>query len=517
MKIRTRLRLNTFISLGVVILIMLSLSWSFREIFSAERNMELVDEMRQFAFDRILLRDDYLLHHEKRAAAQWHTKSEALRSLLEHADNHFEREEDRALLQEARKDFNATYSIFAKVIEDHQKRELVARQELAFSRAESRLISQVFLKAYSLTDNINRLHEAVRTVETRALNQGIIIIAIFIISGIMAIIINSGFTNKTLSKRIAALGKGIAIIGAGDLDYRIAAEGDDELSALAQANNEMASKLKKSYTSMENLQEEVVERKKAEEALTHQTVELKRSNEELQQFAYIASHDLQEPLRMIASYLQLIEKRYKGQLDKDADEFIAFAVEGASRLQDMISGLLAYSRVQTKGKPLEEVNCSEVFGKAISNLKVAIEESGALITADRLPVVIGDPVQLVQVFQNLLSNSIKFRAEGLPRVHVSAEKKGEESVFSVKDNGIGIAPEYRDRIFNIFQRLHGREYPGVGIGLSLCRRIVERHGGRIWFESEVGKGTTFYFTIPIKEEKRDEQSEPHEADRYPAR
>ncbi len=243
------------------------------------------------------------------------------------------------------------------------------------------------------------------------------------------------------------------------------------------------------------------ERESAKKEIEKTVEELRRSNEELKQFAYIASHDLQEPLRMIASYLQLIERRYKGKLDKDADEFIAFAVDGANRLQNMIIGLLAYSRVGTKGKPFEEINCSEVLGNAISNLKIAIEESGALVTADRLPDIKADAGQLIQVLQNLMANAIKFRLEDPPRIHVSAVKKEAEWVFSVRDNGIGIAPEYKDRIFNIFQRLHGKEYPGVGIGLSLCRRIVERHGGRIWFESETGKGTTFYFTIPIKEDK----------------
>jgi signal transduction histidine kinase len=241
------------------------------------------------------------------------------------------------------------------------------------------------------------------------------------------------------------------------------------------------------------------ELERAHEEIKKTVAELRRSNEELKQFAYIASHDLQEPLRMIASYLQLIERRYKGKLDKDADEFIAFAVEGASRLQNMIIGLLAYSRIETQGKPLEEVNSAEVLGNAISNLKIAIEESKTLITEDHLPVVKADAVQLVQVFQNLMANAIKFRREYPPRIHVSAVLEGTEWVFSVRDNGIGIDQEFKGRIFDIFQQLHGKEYTGVGIGLSLCRRIVERHGGRIWCESETGKGTTFYFTIPTKE------------------
>ncbi|MBI4826837.1 MAG: GHKL domain-containing protein [Nitrospirae bacterium] len=247
-----------------------------------------------------------------------------------------------------------------------------------------------------------------------------------------------------------------------------------------------------------------LEREKSAEEIRKYTEELKRSNKELQQFAYIASHDLQEPLRMIASYLQLIERRYKGNLDKDADEFIAFAVDGANRLQEMIIGLLAYSRVETKGKPLAVVNSAEVLGNAVANLKLVIEESGALVTAETLPVIRADASQLLLVFQNLISNAIKFRGKDAPLIYISAEQKKEEWVFAVKDNGVGIEPEYKEKVFDMFQRLHGRKYPGVGIGLSLCRRIIERHKGRIWFESETGKGATFYFTIPIKEGEKNE-------------
>ena len=255
--------------------------------------------------------------------------------------------------------------------------------------------------------------------------------------------------------------------------------------------------------------QDITERKQVEDDLKQTLNVLRRSNEELKQFAYIASHDLQEPLRMIASYLQLIERRYKGKLDKDADEFIAFAVEGANRLQEMIVGLLAYSRVETKGNPFEKVDFSEILAKAILNLKIAIDESGAIIMNDELPAIEVDGSQFIQVFQNLIANSIKFKSSEPPLINISAKqiseiegsKNPDTWLFSVKDNGIGIDPQYQDRLFIIFQRLHRTEYPGVGIGLSLCKRIVERHGGHIWFESEVGNGTTFYFTIPIKEVK----------------
>jgi PAS domain S-box-containing protein len=245
---------------------------------------------------------------------------------------------------------------------------------------------------------------------------------------------------------------------------------------------------------------DVTQRRTAEDAVRRTAAELARSNAELEQFAYVASHDLQEPLRAIAGYCQLLQRRYVGRLDTDADEFIAFAVDGATRMQRLIEDLLCYSRVGTRGKPFEPTDCNAVFEQSLVNLKTAIAESGAQITRTDLPTVPGDRSQLEQLFQNLLSNAIKFRHDNPPRIRVGAEVEGDHWVFSFADNGIGIESRFADRIFAIFQRLHTRrEYPGTGIGLAICKKIVERHGGRIWMRSSPGKGSTFYFTLPMKE------------------
>ena len=238
------------------------------------------------------------------------------------------------------------------------------------------------------------------------------------------------------------------------------------------------------------LQQEIVARSETQAAL-------ERSNAEFEQLAYVASHDMQEPLRMIASYLQLLAKRYQGRLDADADEFIGYAVDGAKRMQALINDLLALSRLGTKARPFAPTDCNLVVRTALAELMVAIEESGAQISIGELPTVMGDETQLLQLFRNLVSNAIKFHGEAPPVVQLTAEQVDAWWKFSVRDNGIGIASEYFERIFILFQRLHGRsQYPGTGIGLAICKKIVERHGGHFELQSEPGRGSTFSFTLP---------------------
>lgn len=283
--------------------------------------------------------------------------------------------------------------------------------------------------------------------------------------------------------------KGVQRMKKGDYQYKIDYSGMKsapvELLQLCEAFNQMS----------QNIQDNELELKRQKE-------ELASSNAELEQFAYVASHDLQEPLRMVASYVQLLAKRYQGKLDQDADDFIYYAVDGSQRMQNLINDLLVFSRVGTKGKELRPVDFEVVLHHVLANLQHAIQESDARVTHDPLPTLMADSTQMVQLLQNLIGNAIKFRdANRVPIIHIGIKQQDKEWLFSVQDNGIGFDPRYRDRIFLIFQRLHNKtKYQGTGIGLSICKKIVERHGGKIWVESEAGHSTTFYFTLPDRGE-----------------
>ena len=232
--------------------------------------------------------------------------------------------------------------------------------------------------------------------------------------------------------------------------------------------------------------------------------ELARSNQDLEQFAYVASHDLQEPLRMVATYTQLLAERYRGKLDDNADKYIHYAVDGALRMQVLVQDLLAFSRAGRQDSALQNTDCNTVVQTALKNLQASVDDSKAKVVCEPLPVTVAHEMQLLQVFQNLIGNAIKFHGSNSPEIHISASKAGKEWVFSVADNGIGIDPEHANIIFAIFKRLHTRaEYPGSGIGLAICKKIIERQGGRIWVESQRGQGSTFKFTLPAREPGRE--------------
>ena len=268
----------------------------------------------------------------------------------------------------------------------------------------------------------------------------------------------------------------------------------DQDETLKQTNLELGKKEKIMLSLLEDLKE-------SEDNLKEIAEELKRSNEDLEQFAYIASHDLQEPLRMVASFTQLLQEEYKDKLGKEANEYIYYAVDGATRMQNLIRDLLEYAHIEKTDTSSELVNCTDIIKQVLINLQQVIKETNAEVTQDPLPTVMGSSIRLLQLFQNLIGNAIKYRGDNPPKIHIKAERKNAEWLFSIRDNGIGIDPKHSERIFQIFQRLHGREkYSGTGIGLALCKKIVEQHKGKLWVESILDKGSTFYFTLPTSPE-----------------
>jgi len=309
-------------------------------------------------------------------------------------------------------------------------------------------------------------------------NQGVITLNLFIIFsailGIIYIVLMIYFLDSQILSRLSRLSNDVNGIIKGEKKCaKVTVAGNDEISSLGIEINKM-------------LSSQELRKKK-----------LESSNKELEQFAYVVSHDLQEPLRMVDSYLSLIKRRYEGKLDDEADEFIEFAADGARRMKAMINDLLIYSRVETRGNSFKPTDINAIIENTKKNLKVAIEEKNGIIKSEHLPTVMADESQMIQLFQNLINNAIKYHGKEQPNVTISAKNLSNEWLFSVKDNGIGIDPKHSERIFQIFQRLHTREeYPGTGIGLAVSKKIVERHGGRIWVESEPGMGSTFYFTIP---------------------
>jgi signal transduction histidine kinase len=326
------------------------------------------------------------------------------------------------------------------------------------------------------------LHE----IQERLWRAGQIMLMVFAVSLFVAYGVSS-LLQRSVSGPILALAELAESVSARQ-DYAVRAQprSGDEIGVLVQGFNHMLGQIQKRDGELQKTHGELEQR----------IAELQRSNGELEQFAYVASHDLQEPLRMITGYTQLLAKRYKGRLDPDADSYIGFAVDGAKRMQALIEALLNYSRVGTRGKPKARTDCEAVLQNTLAGLQLAIQQSGAVVTHDPLPNVMADESQISQLLQNLIGNAIKFRNAESPRVHISCKRKSDAWLFSVKDNGIGIDPQYWERIFVIFQRLHTREeYAGTGIGLAICKKIVERHGGTIWVNSEANKGATFYFTL----------------------
>jgi signal transduction histidine kinase len=346
----------------------------------------------------------------------------------------------------------------------------------------------------TLQNNLNSVREsAANTLDDAATTVNLLLVGIAVLFALIIAALAVGLRLGAI-RPISRLAEEVRTVARGDFSHKVEQSGPREVRELGADVNLMR----------ERILQELSALKAAHAELDRRSTDLERSNTELEQFAYVASHDLQEPLRKVASFCQLLERRYKRQLDERADQYIAFAVDGAKRMQILINDLLAFSRVGRVVREPDIVSCDAVLEQALANLSYPIEQTSAVIEADKLPTVSAEVPLLTTVFQNLVSNAMKFKGEQAPHVRIAVRRDGEFWEFAVSDNGIGIDEEYAERIFVIFQRLHNKaDYPGTGIGLAMCRKIVEYHGGRIWLDTSVESGSRFCFTLPVIDEDKD--------------
>lgn len=430
-----------------------------------------------------MLTAEYVIYKTERPLIQWHLQYDRLGKLLK-TGSAFGGAEKIDGIKENYEDVN---SLFSKMVTDQF---LIAKGGDTTSDTqngrEDKVKSILFQKLQSMISDASEIHLVNQSATAHNLRMLNNLIIAAIAGEICLLLINFYLLSRKIIEPLNRLAKKTELAGNGE---------QDEIECISAQIGEMQNALKEYGRILEN---ETAVKRKMEQALEQQNHEIARRSNDLEHFSYIASHNLQEPLRNIASCMQLLQRRYCGSLGKDAEEFVQYAIESAVRMKALVNDLLEYSRIGTRRYNFRPVNCNTAVRCAIDNLKQEISQSGAVITADPLPVFNGDDAQITQLFQSILSNSIKFNGESHPVIHISAAREGNELVFVVSDNGMGIESGYLDKIFRIFQKLHSNaDYPGTGIGLAMAKRIVERHGGRIWAESEVGVGTRLFFTIPV--------------------
>ncbi len=481
MTIERRIQATTGIIILFILMIGSILLWNSHKVADGIDQIGTSSQVVRSAFLLRALMDEYLAHGDKRPLRQWYKRNEFLGQIINEAKGFDSM--DRALLKDVEIKYQGVNSLHSKIIQlassENHRQDLQALKETLAGMMSVRLEELV-----NSAESLQRSSQSL-TLRQQQSTEILILAAFLLMIGIL--VLNLRIIRKSVVDPLQELSAGAEIIGTGNFDYVVEIKTNDEVGKLSKAFNSMIERLRASYDS---LQSEIKERKQVE-------ADVKRSNEDLEQFAYVASHDLQEPLRNVASCMQLLEGGYKNKLGPDADQLIHYAIDSVVRMKALINDLLIFSRVGTKGKALEGTNCNEILEETLIRLDSVISASGAVISYDPLPVALVDGTQLLQVFQNLISNAMKFRGGELPKVHVSAAKSDNEWVFSIRDNGMGIEPHHFDRIFVIFQRLNKRgDYQGTGMGLAIVKKIIERHRGRVWVESESGVGSTFYFTIP---------------------
>ena len=432
-----------------------------------------------------ILTHDYLQRYEKRPQSQWQSKYAKLARLLTIPQD--QNSSKQFFLQKLFDNHSAIGSLFDQIVENRDQQQSGQGETTILRERQELLIGQMLVKSAAMVASAEQLVVSSRA-ELLDTQQHAYWLIMVISAGLIVVMAVAAFSlGRSITVSLGQLRHGVAIVAAGNLHHTVEVHGQDEVSQLARAFNHMTQALKTSHA---RLEEKIAEHQQA-------AAELARSNADLEQFAYVASHDLQEPLRKITNFTQLLTQRYQHQLDVRAEKYMHYIVDGTTRMQRLIQDLLTYSRVSRGNLSWEPTDLEAVLVETLATFEVTIRETKAEITHDPLPLIWANPTQLAQVLQNLLGNALKFHGTATPRIHVSAMQRDSEWVFAIRDHGIGIDPQYAKRIFTIFQRLHTREeYPGTGIGLAICQKIVERHGGRIWVESQPEQGAVFYFTIP---------------------
>ncbi len=500
MNISRRLKMNALLFACMVSIIGAVFLGAFTMQKRALSRALFADTVLKASYELNSISNRYLRYPEERPRDQW---EQVYRSLAEELNrNQFRSGRPHQIIVRIRRNLDNMRMFFEDLVLNEPDSVL---DGAALENRRSLAANLILKRSREVSVDAGRLVKLSNAEVADINRRTMIFIPIVALALSAATLWTSSRISRSITGPVSRLRRGVEAIGYGELSYRVGRISDDELGQLATAFDQMSEKLDVITVSRDELSREVEERKRIEAELReHQQrlknllTDLERSNKDLEQFAYVASHDLQEPLRMVSSYVQLLAKKYGGQLDEQAQKYINFAVDGSERMQKLIEGLLSYSRLSRGKTDFKAVDMNAAFEAAASNLAAAFRETGASLTKSELPVVPGDETQIIQLFQNLLANAVKFRRpDTRPAIRVNASESQASWVFSVADNGIGILPEYYAKIFLIFQRLHTRrEYPGTGIGLALCKKIVERHHGRIWVESKADSGTTFFFTIP---------------------
>ena len=470
MRIRKRLQISAVPAIAVSLVAALFISLGWQQQGKTREQRRKAQQVVIGVFNLNSIAYEYTMTRSLDEVDQWYQESDQLAKILERYEPADDQEEQ--LLMQARAGHQRILEHFRKLSDTAP---IGPRRDARFDDLwERRNVSDFLRECRSMLRMGFELAESAeerdRVVSKRT--NALVILSILLLVGVIAV--GALWMAITVVDRLDTVHKGMEVVATGNLDHRIGVEGDDEFGDLSRAFDDMTERLQTSQA------------------------ELERSNKALEEYAYVASHDLSEPLRMVSSFLQLLERKYKAGLDEKAHEYIHFAVDGAKRMQVLIKDLLHYSRVGMSNTPFERVDCQALVAQVWQDLHVTVEENKARLACDDLPAIHGDRLQMQQLFQNIIANGIKFHGQHPPEIAVRAVRDGEFARFTIADNGIGIDPDHATRIFIIFQRLHTREqYSGTGIGLAVCKKIVDRHGGEIWVESQEGAGSRFCFTLPL--------------------